>query len=101
MVELRQDSTSLSFSSDEDQNTFIRNFQDKLESKNHWERIVALGKVTKIFDSAYLNEEKQFTELDKKLIKGFYRRALFDYKNLETKKNTKNYRVIDSHDSDS
>ncbi len=57
-----------------------------MESKSYLDRIKALGKVTNILNSAYLyDESRQITNLDMKLIKGFYKRALNEYKYLEQK----------------
>ena len=73
-------------SSGEEQHDFAKNFQAKVESKNPWDRVAALGKVTHILKAAYLEDPDRKVDLiDKKLIKGFYQRALNQYQYLEPK----------------
>jgi len=57
-----------------------------VESSNPWDRIHALGKVAHILKVPYLqNPRRQMDQLDRKLIKGFYRRTLNEYRYLDTR----------------
>ena len=82
---MRDADDSQTSSSEAEQGNFTKNFQQKIESKNHWYRIKALGRVTSILSLPYLHRQQELDLQDKKLIKGFYRRALNDYKFLENK----------------
>ena len=87
MVEIKHEDTSASSSSEDEQGNFTANFQNKVESSNHWHRIQALARVASILTVPYLNEPRRpIDQLDKKLIKGFYRRTLNEYKYLEVTK---------------
>ena len=77
-MEARRSDTSFTSSSAEELN-FTKNFQKKVDSENYWDRIKALGRVASILSVPYIQMERQTDMLDRKLIKGFYRRALNEY----------------------
>ena len=58
VVELRDDADSQTSSSEEEQGNFTKNFQNKIESKNPWDRIKALGRVTQILNRGYVEKEQ-------------------------------------------
>ena len=79
VVELLHEDDSQTSSSEEEQGNFTQNFQKKIESKNPWDRIKALGRVNQILGHGYVEKEQVLDYQDKKLIKGLYRRALNTY----------------------
>ena len=56
VVELKDDADSQTSSSEEEQGNFTKNFQNKIESKNPWDRIKALGRVTLILNRGYVEK---------------------------------------------
>ena len=56
--------------------SFTRVFQSKIDSKNPWDRIFAIGKALKILRGM---ENEPLNVVSKKLIKGVYTRNLNEY----------------------
>lgn len=85
MIEDREsDKISSNNGSDED---IVGSFHKALSSNKPFDRIFALGKVSKIL-KAY--EKNELNHMDKKLLKGFYSRRLNEYSYLARKsKSTK------------
>ena len=76
--------------------SFTRVFQSKIDSKNPWDRIFALGKAFKIMKGM---EDEQLNIMSKKLIKGIYTRNLNEYqylmKNQDIKKVAQEQQLTD------
>ena len=54
LVEVRDQNNSETSSSEEEQGNFTKNFQKKIASKNYWDRIKALVRVTSILRFPYI-----------------------------------------------
>ena len=79
-------------------NDFTRNFQETLNSKNPWDRIFALGKISLILQRF---EENDLNVIDKKLIKGVYTRQQNEHGYLQKKNDIHDDENKDGAQSDS
>ena len=73
MAEIINSDSSQTSSGNEEEINFRKDFAAKLDSKNFLDKIRALNQLKSLLSGHYRN--KVNTKLDKKLIKGFYRRV--------------------------
>ena len=59
MVEVRDIDNTETSSSEEEQGNFTKNFQTKMESKKYFDRIKALGYVTNILKTPYIDGKQE------------------------------------------